>query len=40
MEPREQAQEHWDWLETLLEKIYVDSFEHGYKHGQHDAKEE
>ena len=33
------AQEHWAWLVTLLEKIYVDAFIHGYKHGQEDKKD-
>jgi len=37
--PRDVAQAHWDWLSSILEKIYVDAFEHGYKHGYEDAKE-
>ncbi len=28
------ANEHWAWLQTLLEKIYKDAFVHGYKHGR------
>ena len=28
------ANEHWAWLQTLLEKIYKDAFIHGYKHGR------
>lgn len=28
------AEEHWQWLETLLHKIYVDAMVHGIKHGQ------
>ena len=28
------ANEHWAWLETLLEKVYKDAFAHGYKHGR------
>jgi len=28
----ELATEHWNWLETLLRKVYVDAFIHGYKH--------
>jgi len=28
------ANEHWAWLQTLLEKIYKDAFAHGYKHGR------
>jgi len=31
---RELAEAHWKWLESLLHKIYVDAFEHGYKHGK------
>lgn len=33
-EVRAKAEEHWNWLEGLLHKIYVDSFIHGFKHGQ------
>lgn len=32
------AEEHWAWLTTVLGKIYVDSFIHGYKHGYEEAK--
>jgi len=35
------AEEHWNWLQSLLEvqrqiegKLYKDAFIHGYKHGQ------
>ena len=28
------AEEHWEWLESLLHKIYVDAMVHGIKHGQ------
>ena len=37
-EARRLAEEHWFWLESLLHKVYVDSFEHGFKHG-YEAKE-
>ena len=30
------ANEHWAWLQTLLEKVYKDAFAHGYKHGKED----
>lgn len=30
----ELATEHWNWLETLLRKIYIDAFTHGYKHAK------
>jgi hypothetical protein len=33
-EGRELAEEHWIWVESILHKIYVDAFEHGYKHGK------
>lgn len=28
------AQEHWKWLQSILKKIYIDAFIHGYKHGK------
>ena len=31
---KELAEEHWVWLESLLHKLYVDAFIHGYKHGK------
>ena len=27
------AEAHWAWLETMLRKVYVDAFVHGYRHG-------
>jgi len=30
------ANEHWAWLQTLLEKIYKNAFAHGYRHGRKD----
>jgi len=30
------AEAHADWLFDLLRKIYVEAFEHGYKHGRED----
>lgn len=30
------AKEHADWLFDLLRKVYVEAFEHGYKHGLKD----
>ena len=30
--PHQLAQEHWDWVKTWLEMIYIDAV-HGYKHG-------
>lgn len=30
---REISREHWEWLGTLLEHVYKDAFEHGFKHG-------
>jgi hypothetical protein len=39
-EARELAEQHWDWLESLLfqqrlmeKKLFIDSFVHGWKHG-------
>lgn len=31
------AEEHWEWLERLLHRVYVDAFEHGYKHGRGES---
>ena len=33
------ATEHWDWLETLLRKVYIDAFIHGFKHGIEEGTE-
>ena len=35
--PEKLSREHWQWLSSTLEKVYVDAFEHGYKHGHEDA---
>lgn len=39
-EARELAEQHWEWLESLLyqqrlmeKKLFIDSFIHGFKHG-------
>lgn len=37
--PYSLAEEHWEWLQSLLEKIYTDAFIHGYKHGRTDYEE-
>jgi Leu/Phe-tRNA-protein transferase len=34
------AEEHWTWLESLLRKIYVDAFIHGFHHGLEESEEE
>jgi len=41
--PLELAQEHWTWLQSILDKqremerkIAIDFFVHGYKHGHED----
>ena len=33
------ADEHWEWLSPLLEKMYKDAFKHGFKHGAEWATE-
>jgi hypothetical protein len=33
------ADEHWEWLSKLLEKVYKDAFVHGYKHAEDDNEE-
>jgi len=30
------AKEHWGWLQTILERVYVDAFIHGWKHAKED----
>jgi len=37
----ELAQEHWSWLQNILDKqremerkLFIDAFVHGYKHGK------
>jgi len=37
-EAQKLAEEHWEWLELLLHKIYVDAMIHGIKHGQDNTK--
>lgn len=43
--PKQMAEEHWDWLESILElqhrnymvllrKVAMDEFVHGFKHGR------
>lgn len=39
-EVRQQAEEHWDWLETLLRKVFIDAFIHGYKHSREEKDED
>ena len=40
------AEEHWLWLESILyqqrlmeKKLFIDSFVHGFKHGEDREKE-
>ena len=35
---KEEAKEHWEWLSSLLKKIYIDAFIHGHKHGTEDVQ--
>lgn len=32
------AEEHWEWFEIWLHKMFVDAFIHGYKHAKEDGK--
>lgn len=34
------AESHWEWLEEILHKVYVDAMMHGYKHGEDDKEKE
>ena len=36
MKGKELAEEHWKWLQSLLKKVYIDAFVHGYKHGRNE----
>ena len=38
-EGKKLAEEHATWLFDLLRKVYVEAFEHGYKHGWDDYYE-
>lgn len=33
------AEDHWNWLESLMRKVYIDAFVHGYKHGVESVKD-
>jgi len=42
----ELAQEHWDWVQSVLNKqremerkLFIDAFVHGYKHRDKEIKE-
>ena len=37
---KELAEEHWVWLESILRKIFIDAFVHGYKHAKDKEKKE
>jgi uncharacterized sporulation protein YeaH/YhbH (DUF444 family) len=39
-EARELAEKHWWWLESLLQKVYVDAMIHGIKHGEEATRED
>jgi hypothetical protein len=43
--PRQQAEEHWDWIEQLLatqrlieRQLFIEGFVHGYKHKDKERK--
>lgn len=36
---RLEAEQHWEFLERWLHMVYVDSFIHGWKHGEEEDKE-
>lgn len=43
--PLELAQEHWNWLQSVLgrqremeRKLFIDAFVHGYKHATEERK--
>ena len=36
----ELSQKHWVFLERWLRMVYEDAFQHGYRHGAEDARED
>jgi len=32
------ALEHWQYVESIAKKMYIDAFIHGHKHGRFDRK--
>ena len=34
---KELARQHWGYVGMITERMYLDAFEHGYKHGVEDA---
>lgn len=44
--PRQLAEEHWRWIESVLsdrqretEHMFIEGFLHGYKHGKESKKQ-
>jgi len=35
---KELAKEHWAYVQSICERMYVDAFVHGYKHGRYERK--
>ena len=38
-EIQELVEEHWNWLQDLLKKVYIGAFIHGFKHGMQGKRE-
>lgn len=36
---KELAEEHWEYVESICHKMYIDAFIHGYKHAEEDYKD-
>ena len=34
---KELARQHWGYVGMITERMYLDAFEHGYKHGRQDS---
>ncbi len=37
MNEKELAEEHWQYVESICHKMYVDAFVHGFKHGKNEG---
>ena len=38
-ESKDIAEEHASWFSKWAKQIYIESFQHGYKHGKHKRKD-
>jgi len=38
MKEKSLAEKHWDYTCKIMKLMYIEAFNHGYKHGQGDEK--